>query len=1295
MELYVAIFGRAPRKSDMADWTAQSAGKTPSEVAGLMLEASPAAPAGDTTAEFLNSAYNAFFGRDADAEGLAYWLNELETGLITREVLVENLTWFASQGETVQHRLDYMKVQEQVTALQHGIETSAATYLTTGQDVLTGSSVAYDTFKAYIHNNANTFQSGDMIDGGAGKGEIYAEIGNSQNFAIAAKTVNIDKVTVRTQATNDDSSNNDVTPDVQIDAQEMRGVKEWWSTDNRASLHIEDVRHNSHETTIGWRNTDPGEVDYKVYFDPQHITGPGAVEAGGTLYLQLMDINSMQAGTGPLENNPYNGFTFTFNGERKTIQSDAIIAAKTYTELVAAINAQIAVLAQSDSSFAGLQARVGDTFTATHSGSGIRYEGNQVDIVNTGAGTLGTGGWLTPTGEAPGSGNIAQHQSIVPPVTPTTRTQVDIILDNVGRGSKAGDLLVGNMSEGSYSGSEGIQQFNVEVQKSSWLNKMSTTNGTLEVVMIKNAANHNGNLRIDDLDGGDWMALVNADALQGNLTLGTAATPVTNMINFQATGGGVVDLTAEITLPAVSAAGPQKFNYVTGSANDKVAIDLSGHSINTVGSEFNLNTGGGNDTVHIEMGAGASQKTMANLKNLKIDTGSGDDRINIDAYGNFHIKPGSGNDFVRINSMDANGDANYGTWNFGATSFGTTDNTNTFAYDNILHSTPGRVLYNAKLTVSFAGFESQVTVQTTAANGFIATQKEINAAIKQAIETDPVLKHLLKAEYTTGVGFNQELKVTSTIGGENNLAIDLYQPQLVAASPGAGQVALAANDFTAVRQGLINTTALTSDTLTDGNLIAAANGEYTNFYGSVGLDGDGNGTTVYNVAARDAAANQYQGFDAGTSTDSSWGVNFSTVNPTAGHDVVVFHSNEDAANVLQINQAFGKVNVVNFHKESPDQVDILDTTANVGLHAIDFKHYLNNQVDVSTSIPGNTQSAVPVNITLNNRHPAFADSTAGNADAAANSVSMLQYQAGGGAGAITWNQLTASNLVSALNGGAGAAVLGNGNIEAATLSPEVYGTTLVGLQQKHIVMVENAANPGEYKVFYLTSTLNASKTAITQVGGVNQFDTASAQMLGTLDFGTSINFGLAGNAGYDNTINALMTALDTGAPTYPTFSADGTPTGGTAPTPNKVAPPTVVMTVAEYNAADPKPAFYSIADDAADLAAAVAVMNDAHNITVTDTADATEAAAIIAATNAGTTTFAMNIEDSATALDAFALGTATVTGDVIAQPTDAQDITALNLDDVDIINVQDGESVTVTVAQAAKLELNASGAYNL
>jgi len=220
---------------------------------------------------------------------------------------------------------------------------------------------------------------------------------------------------------------------------------------------------------------------------------------------------------------------------------------------------------------------------------------------------------------------------------------------------------------------------------------------------------------------------------------------------------------------------------------------------------------------------------------------------------------------------------------------------------------------------------------------------------------------------------------------------------------------------------------------------------------------------------------------------------------SGANDLVVLDSNDTSANILVIDQTFGKVSVVNFFDDAARTI--------VGNHAIDFTAYLNN-VDSNTE---STLSEDPIPVTLN-----ITPITAAGSLAAANSVNMLRLT---GAGDETFAALTAEDLITALNGD-GTADDNYGNITNATLDAAANTVDLVDRVQDHIVMVENAANLGEYKVFYLTSTVDAD-TGTT----AGDFDTA-ATLLGTLDFGASINFNLVGSATWSTDYNTLIDAAD-------------------------------------------------------------------------------------------------------------------------------------------------------------------------
>jgi hypothetical protein len=573
-----------------------------------------------------------------------------------------------------------------------------------------------------------------------------------------------------------------------------------------------------------------------------------------------------------------------------------------------------------------------------------------------------------------------------------------------------------------------------------------------------------------------------------------------------------------------------------------MTVTLGGDAIDTIGESFSVSTGGNDDAVNITMTPGVSFQTMAELDNLSINTGSGADTVNLDAYGTFDIKTADGSDFVRINSVDANGNATTGIWTFG-------DPTGPQDFE--------RVLYQAELTVSFAGFEETVSVETDAAGNFIATQMDINDAIKEAIDNNEELSQLLT--YTDGTG-NQSLTITSNVGGQNTLAIALYQPHIAddGVDPVAGEVSLADADETALAQGLIDTgvVADSDDVDTTAEIITEMNG----ISGSIDQDGVGD-TATYTDITNDVAevvpdggndifddaapADLYQAYNNGGSSDATTGINFSTINLGNGsNDLVVLHSNDNSVNILEIDDVFGKASVVNFHDVS---TDLVASAADVGNHALDFSAFLDDIEDVSDNDP-NTQSEAAIVTTVNNvtGATAFADSAAGSDDAAANSVNIIRFDGDADADDV-FADLDASTLVAALNDVNDDGTTDFGNLTGGLLTP-ILDAELVGSTENHIIMVENDQNEGEYKVFHLTSTWDTDAgetTSVSDTNGDDLFD-LNATELGTLDFGASVNLNVV-NAQVDTNDDGVLDTLWSAFLHSQEALADGDTVENTAP----------------------------------------------------------------------------------------------------------------------------------------------------
>ena len=89
-ELYVATFNRAPDAAGLAYWV--NSALTIEEIAQSFFdqpETQVLYPADNTHTDFVTSIYSNLFNRAPDAAGLDYWVGALESGAVTRPVMIE------------------------------------------------------------------------------------------------------------------------------------------------------------------------------------------------------------------------------------------------------------------------------------------------------------------------------------------------------------------------------------------------------------------------------------------------------------------------------------------------------------------------------------------------------------------------------------------------------------------------------------------------------------------------------------------------------------------------------------------------------------------------------------------------------------------------------------------------------------------------------------------------------------------------------------------------------------------------------------------------------------------------------------------------------------------------------------------------------------------------------------------------------------------------------------------------------------------------------------------------------
>lgn len=987
--------------------------------------------------------------------------------------------------------------------------------LTTAIDNLVGSS-GNDFFKAYLSGNSNTLNSGDIIKGGLGFDTLYADLTNP-NGAITAETTGVEYVQLRAEHKSTDSTDNNtsITSEVQIDAQRMQGVTTWENNNSRADLLIEDVRIAANQITkditIAMVETDPGHVDFGVYFDQLSLRNQTATTS--VLSLELLDTRSKAAGTGPLKDNPYNGFGFLLNGQAVVVQSAAIDNALTYADLRAAIETRINELKATNPALANFTVTLGADFNRYDTESGQLVTGTKILLTDTAGGVITLNpavGWVTATGTVPPSSGL--HTNISNAATTSTDLVTSkVILDDVGRGSTGGDLVIGGLSVGDTSTSKGVQRFEIEVRDNSKLQTINSTNNTLQEVTIKNGATSSnstaytttvkdsGNLtvngKVDNLDGGasssdQNVALPGAEAQHNAFGFSDV-----RLIDGSAMTGKL-EFTAEITaaskakylnLVDVAANAPAvdnvAFVYSGGSANDTMKVTIDGATMGSTGTlgaredfTFTLNGGAGDDKLTVSLdknGATAAWYVdQAALDNVTINGGDGNDTINKPGSGDVIINAGSGNDTVYTdNSALDNGVSGHATWVVSSTAA----NGGAVALLDDLQGVPANntdiFLYKGKLTVTFSGDSSadksggvtglvagvaaagtngwEVTVDIPTGSNYAVNQMYLNQAIKLAINSDPVLSKLLLAQD----GPLNTLTVKSLIDGT------FLDDDLLLSVSGVDVTTLSATEQTSV--------------------LTAYKAFAHNSAATIAVAQAAQAATVIDL-------NNNEGMSTGqvliTNGDQSTAATDNFIDLGTGNDVLVLSSSALANETLVFKgYDLGKDTVVNF-----------ENGANVAgsIDKLDFTSYLTNK----ESLSGSTESQTRIATSLN-----------GDAVVEANSVTVLAAGLDFNDTTAKFSELTAAKLLAAINStntgsadyaGITAASLNALNTYVSSGAP----TTLVGGIGKAVVLVENDDNKGEYAAFELT--FNGLATNATA-------DFTAATLIGTVDFGTSAGLTLA------------------------------------------------------------------------------------------------------------------------------------------------------------------------------------------
>lgn len=1063
-KLYIAYYGR-PADQQGRDFWAGKIDAAKGDIQAVVNAFGTSAEAQSiygsvSVAAQVNNLFKNILGRDADIAGLNFYVGKINSGEYSLASLAQRILDGASTGDdakvvanklaaanaftaaidttaevlaysgttAAQQARDYLvKVTADATTVPTadaaqtavtGLSTSTggtstqSFALTAGVDTLVGTS-GNDVFTARLADNGNTLNSGDQINGGAGADVLNATLGNASKFAIAAETTGVETVSIRSQATNTGGTTSDNNIESAqrntVDAQDMVGVTNWINSNSRADLVIEDVRildkQITKDVTITMRDTDPGNVDYGVYFDQLSLRN--VTSATSQINLRVMDTYAASKGEAVLKDSPYGSFTYYASeagGEFKkvTLASDGIQKAQTFAEMVTALQAAAdATLGKGVVTVAlGTQYIVPDSVTGTQvTGTEIILKSNTDTVFDT---TRAGSGWLATDTVPAVSGLYTSFNTAATKSTDLVTST--IVLDNVGRGSNGGDLIVGGMSVGTTSTSKGVQRFEITVEDDSKLAHIASTNNSLQEVTIKNGTTDRaqnayneyvknaGLLEVNGRNNGNANNLLPDAAEHQNSAYGfddvrlIDASAMTGKLSFTAQFSEKA-VAKYLNLKDVLAPAGDNINvvYTGGSAADSIKVDIdqkavaSNSNIN-VGREdfsFAFNGGAGDDVLDIALSRdltllGGNEVWYTNHRindNVTINAGDGNDTVKTPGVGDFNINLGAGNDtaytdntgVVNYNIKDKVGNvqnvASNAVWVFNTADQAGLVNDPDSAERNLgdllsaARATVGS--YGVKLAVNFRGLTKTVELSD---KDYQLSDLEVNQAIKDAINGDVVLNKLLKAED----GPSGTLIVTSLTDGvrvDNDLTVAAILPDVTSLNATVLAAYNAANKTTIADTATLLTTItnnvngwFTLKSTAEGADTALSNVNAERFNSALAVD---NGQVAIVGANGTAASDNKISGDAGNDV---------IVLSTTGNNVANATFGDAASNVTGANSQLGFSNetikfaagfgndvIVNFKADT-------DTDANefsAGYDILDFtalKGDLSTQVDLTTLV---------------------------------------------------------------------------------------------------------------------------------------------------------------------------------------------------------------------------------------------------------------------------------------------------------------------------------------------------------
>lgn len=809
--------------------------------------------------------------------------------------------------------------------------------LTDGRDTEDGQADANNKFVGDVGQNqdgalANALSTGDRLDGIGGRNTLEATLIQDQvtqdGFDAAVRPITKNIQEVRIEAL-DTTGNN-----VQLNATRMENVEQFWSDFSDTNLTISNVNLRgdnlsiTKDVTFGLKDVVAG-AGLEVLFESPALTREGPGRQDSAMRLNLLDMGTQESpydANAPLGQLPVNGFAFSIDGVRKEIRSEDILDAKTYAELLVAVQTAIAAAAETDESLQGLSVvRDQNGFTTAPqvvllpNGSTRTQVGDSIVITDSQGRTL-EGISYIQEGDTTGFtlfGRFGADKA----VETTNLIESNLILDNAGRGSLAGDV---NIVGGSPS-NKGVEKINLMVDRDSAIDFLESTHiatGTRHLDQIEvTSLENNGTLRIANLDD---VQVFNAAAFEGtSLTLDNVA--INSAEGHTYTSAGATRDVMNFRVDQEAAASSQfGLDIVTGGGND--VVNVSFDDVNATGSVNNATLA--EDQITQSYGAGTgifsngngTTSQWANLlqleaTNTKISALGGDNDITTYGFGVANVRTGGGEDAIKTdNSGDKASFVVNGAKGLSAPQLiGDTNISTSIVGDgNTSYN-----LFNTKVQVKFMGVTSDYELIDS--SDYRTTARQINEAIKKAIANDAHLSKILAVEDVRDEGLVLrslvDRQLTST-----DLTFNFLAPRK---ADGTNAVNATFDQFRAqevVTDQELQSAWETYFNSTWGGSSGGAITTETQMLTQINTAVTGLGTGSYAVNAGDVIT------DGGNSV--AWTHN--TVNAGAGNDTIVLSTNQQGGfDTVVFEDNFGHNVILNFNTSNvganrADQLDFTD-----------------------------------------------------------------------------------------------------------------------------------------------------------------------------------------------------------------------------------------------------------------------------------------------------------------------------------------------------------------------------------